>query len=253
MSQGLLPGVSVAARPQTGPPTIAPATSTAAAASSTAARKSAFPDSSTAITVPEVTDGATIESALPFECNWQNSSMQLGNHTESPEGQKMLEFRRSLPAHKEKDALLKAISENQVVVVSGETGCGKATQLPQYILEAEIEAARRGSVISLLVPRPSSKVPSVGASWIVSVKIPGSLGFSTGPFGLSSQACGPLSILYLDQVRLGLTLASSGYPLIGAGSDRTFRIVVALSWRVRFLVVTEISELGSRKWQCFPE
>ncbi|KAJ4851564.1 hypothetical protein Tsubulata_042706, partial [Turnera subulata] len=63
-----------------GPPTIAPATSTAAAASSTAASKSAFPDSSTAITVPEVTDGASIESALPFECNWQNSSMQLGNH-----------------------------------------------------------------------------------------------------------------------------------------------------------------------------
>ena len=27
----------------------------------------------------------------------------------------------------------------QVVVVSGETGCGKTTQLPQYILESEIE------------------------------------------------------------------------------------------------------------------
>lgn len=33
---------------------------------------------------------------------------------ESVEGQKMLELRRSLPAYKEKDFLLKAVSENQV-------------------------------------------------------------------------------------------------------------------------------------------
>ncbi|KAJ4838975.1 hypothetical protein Tsubulata_017379 [Turnera subulata] len=72
---------------------------------------------------------------------------------ESPEGQKMLEFRRSLPSHKEKDALLKAISENQVVVVSGETGCGKTTQLPQYILEAEIEAAR-GAFCNVICTQP---------------------------------------------------------------------------------------------------
>ncbi|XP_057952642.1 DExH-box ATP-dependent RNA helicase DExH3 [Malania oleifera] len=72
---------------------------------------------------------------------------------ESPEGQKMQEFRRSLPAYKEKDALLKAISQNQVVIVSGETGCGKTTQLPQYILESEIEAAR-GAVCSIICTQP---------------------------------------------------------------------------------------------------
>ncbi|KAM7268166.1 hypothetical protein ACFE04_010332 [Oxalis oulophora] len=71
----------------------------------------------------------------------------------SPEGQKMLEFRKSLPAEKERDALLKAVSENQVVVVSGETGCGKTTQLPQYILETEIEAAR-GAACSIICTQP---------------------------------------------------------------------------------------------------
>lgn len=30
----------------------------------------------------------------------------------------------------------------QVIVVSGETGCGKTTQLPQFVLEEEIEAGR---------------------------------------------------------------------------------------------------------------
>jgi hypothetical protein len=41
----------------------------------------------------------------------------------------------------------------QVVVVSGETGCGKTTQLPQYILESEIDAAR-GASCSIICTQP---------------------------------------------------------------------------------------------------
>lgn len=41
----------------------------------------------------------------------------------------------------------------QVVVVSGETGCGKTTQLPQYILESEVEAAR-GAACSIICTQP---------------------------------------------------------------------------------------------------
>lgn len=41
----------------------------------------------------------------------------------------------------------------QVVVVSGETGCGKTTQLPQYILESEIEAGR-GASCSIICTQP---------------------------------------------------------------------------------------------------
>ena len=37
--------------------------------------------------------------------------------------------------------------------MSGETGCGKTTQLPQYILESEIEAAR-GAVCSIICTQP---------------------------------------------------------------------------------------------------
>lgn len=72
---------------------------------------------------------------------------------ESPDGQKMLEFRKSLPSYKEKEALLEAISGNQVVVISGETGCGKTTQLPQYILESEIDAAC-GATCSIICTQP---------------------------------------------------------------------------------------------------
>ncbi|XP_048318290.1 DExH-box ATP-dependent RNA helicase DExH5, mitochondrial [Ziziphus jujuba] len=72
---------------------------------------------------------------------------------ESPEGRKMLEFRRSLPAYKEKDAVLAAISQNQVVIISGETGCGKTTQIPQFILESEIESVC-GAACSIICTQP---------------------------------------------------------------------------------------------------
>lgn len=72
---------------------------------------------------------------------------------ESPDGRKMLEFRRNLPAYKEKNRLLAAISQNQVVIISGETGCGKTTQVPQFILESEITSVR-GAVCSIICTQP---------------------------------------------------------------------------------------------------
>lgn len=72
---------------------------------------------------------------------------------DSPEGRKMMVLRSSLPAYKQREALLSAVADNQVLVVSGETGCGKTTQLPQYILESEIEAGRGGSC-SIICTQP---------------------------------------------------------------------------------------------------
>ncbi|PON73741.1 DEA(D/H)-box RNA helicase family protein [Parasponia andersonii] len=72
---------------------------------------------------------------------------------QSSEGREILEFRRSLPAYKEKDAVLSAISQNQVVIISGETGCGKTTQIPQFILESEIESVN-GASCSIICTQP---------------------------------------------------------------------------------------------------
>ncbi|KHG03473.1 Putative ATP-dependent RNA helicase DHX57 [Gossypium arboreum] len=90
----------------------------------------------------------------------------------------MLEFRRSLPAYKERDALLNAISQNQVVVVSGETGCGKTTQLPQYILESEIEAAR-GASCSIICTQPR-RISAMAVSERVAAERGEKLGESVG-------------------------------------------------------------------------
>ncbi|XP_015111044.1 putative ATP-dependent RNA helicase DHX57 isoform X2 [Diachasma alloeum] len=48
---------------------------------------------------------------------------------------KMKESRRKLPAWSMMTEVLEAIEQNQVTIISGETGCGKSTQVPQFILD----------------------------------------------------------------------------------------------------------------------
>ncbi|KAK8805503.1 hypothetical protein WA158_002159 [Blastocystis sp. Blastoise] len=43
--------------------------------------------------------------------------------------------RQSLPVYKQRDTFLDILHKNQYVLISGETGSGKSTQIPQYILE----------------------------------------------------------------------------------------------------------------------
>jgi hypothetical protein len=47
-----------------------------------------------------------------------------------------------LPIHQQKEALINAMNNNQVVIVIAPTGTGKSTQLPQYGLEAGFERVR---------------------------------------------------------------------------------------------------------------
>ena len=53
--------------------------------------------------------------------------------------------RQSLPIYKFKDELIKAVNDNQILIVIGETGSGKTTQLTQYIAEAGLQ------VISIVI------------------------------------------------------------------------------------------------------
>ncbi|GJX48291.1 DExH-box ATP-dependent RNA helicase DExH5, mitochondrial isoform X1 [Tanacetum coccineum] len=97
------------------------------------------------------------QSQLALEKVLSRRSLQLQNEQQawqdSSEGWRMIQLRLSLPAYKERDAILNAISQNQVVIISGETGCGKTTQIPQFILESEIDALR-GATCSIICTQP---------------------------------------------------------------------------------------------------
>ena len=53
-----------------------------------------------------------------------------------------ISFPENLPITAKKDAIVDAIRKHQVVIISGDTGCGKSTQIPKMCLEAggELEA-----------------------------------------------------------------------------------------------------------------
>uniref|UniRef100_A0A914NJP8 Helicase ATP-binding domain-containing protein n=1 Tax=Meloidogyne incognita TaxID=6306 RepID=A0A914NJP8_MELIC len=42
----------------------------------------------------------------------------------------------NLPIYQSKDELLEKLENNQILLIAGDTGCGKSTQLPQYLLNA---------------------------------------------------------------------------------------------------------------------
>ncbi|KAI8089248.1 P-loop containing nucleoside triphosphate hydrolase protein [Halteromyces radiatus] len=56
--------------------------------------------------------------------------------------------RKDLPIADYREEILKMIQSHQVVIISGETGCGKSTQVPQYLAEhLLIPGSHSGSVI----------------------------------------------------------------------------------------------------------
>ncbi|KFP45900.1 Putative ATP-dependent RNA helicase DHX57, partial [Chlamydotis macqueenii] len=55
--------------------------------------------------------------------------------------QSMLCERQKLPAWQERETILDLLKSHQVLVVSGLTGCGKTTQIPQFILDASLQGS----------------------------------------------------------------------------------------------------------------
>jgi HrpA-like RNA helicase len=72
---------------------------------------------------------------------------------QSSEWRKMQENRAKLPAHDLKDTVLQAIENSSAAVVSGATGCGKTTQVPQFIFEEAIKAGKGGET-SVIITQP---------------------------------------------------------------------------------------------------
>ncbi|KAI8378133.1 P-loop containing nucleoside triphosphate hydrolase protein [Choanephora cucurbitarum] len=66
--------------------------------------------------------------------------------------QKILEGRRKLPVHAQRQEFLDMVHKNQFVVLVGETGSGKTTQIPQFLAYDELPHLK-GKMIACTQPR----------------------------------------------------------------------------------------------------
>merc|ERR1719199_1991307 len=69
----------------------------------------------------------------------------------------ILEGRLKLPVYQFKEKLLDAVAKNQIVVLEGETGSGKTTQIPQFLVEAGY-AEQGYTTVACTPPRRSPPV-----------------------------------------------------------------------------------------------
>lgn len=60
-------------------------------------------------------------------------------------------FNPNLPIYEFRTKILKEIRDSPVLVIQGETGCGKSTQVPQFVLD---EAYTRGEYCNIVVTQP---------------------------------------------------------------------------------------------------
>lgn len=84
--------------------------------------------------------------------------------------QKMQNMRVKLPAYQYQNDICNTIQSNRVTILAGETGCGKSTQVPQFILDSfegplckiAVTQPRRISAISLAERVASERCERVG-------------------------------------------------------------------------------------------
>ncbi|ORX39465.1 P-loop containing nucleoside triphosphate hydrolase protein [Piromyces finnis] len=67
--------------------------------------------------------------------NGKGGNKYLPNTNKNSSYKAMLKKRETLPIYKHRKEILDLIENNQVVLIAGETGSGKSTQIPQFIME----------------------------------------------------------------------------------------------------------------------
>ncbi|KOB78447.1 putative ATP-dependent RNA helicase [Operophtera brumata] len=85
--------------------------------------------------------------------------------TENSRYTKMMSSRRKLPAWQKKNDILNALRKSQIVVISGETGCGKSTQVPQFILDHWLEnMSKDGADHAEIVCTQPRRISAIGVA-----------------------------------------------------------------------------------------
>lgn len=95
----------------------------------------------------------------------------------------MMRNRQSLPAWDKRQEILDLLHSNQVVVISGETGCGKSTQVPQFVLDDWMERLKTNqkstSHVEIICTQPR-RLSAIGVAQRVSDERTDRLGNTVG-------------------------------------------------------------------------
>ena len=151
----------------------------------------------------------------------------------SPEQQKMLSGRQNLPAWSLQDSIVKTVNQNQVTIISGETGSGKSTQSVQFVLDDMIRK-KLGSAANIICTQPR-RISALGLADRVSDERCSVVGDEVGYAirGESKQKPGITKITFVTTGVLLRRLQTSG----GSSED-----VVAALADVSHVIVDEVHE-----------
>ncbi|KAJ0697803.1 putative RNA helicase [Helianthus annuus] len=89
---------------------------------------------------------------------------------------KLLADRKTLPVYSYRESLLKAVEDHQVLIIVGETGSGKTTQIPQYLHEAGY--TKRGMIGCTQPRRVAAMSVAARVSQEMGVKLGHEVGYS---------------------------------------------------------------------------
>ncbi|KAH6791403.1 RNA helicase family protein [Perilla frutescens var. frutescens] len=107
----------------------------------------------------------------------QESSVQSAEASAAKTAlEKLQNDRKTLPIYPYREQLLKAVDEHQVIVIVGETGSGKTTQIPQYLHEAGY--SQRGKIGCTQPRRVAAMSVAARVSQEMGVKLGHEVGYS---------------------------------------------------------------------------
>lgn len=164
-------------------------------------------------------------------------NLDIFNHWQAkqatPQQQKMLAARKTLPAWRLQEVIVNAVNSHQVTIISGETGSGKSTQCVQFVLDDMIKR-HIGATANLICTQPR-RISALGLADRVSDERCSRVGDEVGYAirGESKHKSGTTKITFVTTGVLLRRLQTSG----GTKDD----IVAALA-DVSHVVVDEVHE-----------
>ncbi|XP_064594320.1 ATP-dependent RNA helicase DHX29-like [Liolophura sinensis] len=185
----------------------------------------------------------------------------------SPQYQRLAETRQTLPVSKQRDVVLQKIRCENILVIAGETGSGKSTQIPQFILQDFLEVGQ-GHKCNIICTQPR-RISAISLANRVSEELgeagPGSPNSFCGyQIRFESKKCQTTRLTYcttgvlLRQLQLDPLLSEVTHVIVDEVHERTmqadFLMIVLktiLTKRKDFKVVLMSATLDSAKFSSY--